>query len=40
MFKIFKGIGPQIVKEIFQFRDAVSSQLKKEIDFQKILQKE
>ena len=39
MFKIFKGIGPQIVKGIFQFRDAVPSQLKKEIDFQKILQK-
>ena len=23
MFKVFKGIKPQIVKEIFQFRDAI-----------------
>ena len=25
MFKVFKGIKPQIVKEIFQFRDAIVS---------------
>ena len=29
MFKVFKGISPQIVKETFQFRDAVPYQLKK-----------
>ena len=31
MFKVFKGISPQIVKETFQFRDAVPYQLKKTI---------
>ena len=34
MFKIFKGVGPQIVKEIFQLRDAVPYQLRKQSDFQ------
>ena len=29
MFKVFQGISPQIVKEIFQFRDAVPYQIKK-----------
>ena len=27
MFKVFKGRSPQIVKGIFQFRDAVPHQL-------------
>ena len=26
MFKVFKDISPQVVKEIFQFRDAVPNQ--------------
>lgn len=34
MFKAFKGISLQIVKEVFQFRDAVSYQLRKRTDFQ------
>ena len=29
MSKVFQGISPQIVKEIFQFRDAVPYQIKK-----------
>ena len=29
MSKVFQGISPQIVKEIFQFRDAVHYQIKK-----------
>ena len=34
MFKVFKGISPQIVKEIFQFRDAMPYQLRKQTNFQ------
>ena len=34
IFKVFKGISPQIVKAIFQFRDAVPYQLRKLRDFQ------
>ena len=34
MFKVFKGISPQIVKGIFQFIDAVPYQLRKQTDFQ------
>ena len=33
MFKGFKGISPQIVKETSQFRDAVPCQLRKQTDF-------
>ena len=33
MFKIFKGISPQIEKEIFQFKDALSCQLRKQTNF-------
>ena len=33
MFKIFKDMSPQIVKEIFQFRDALSCQLSKQTHF-------
>ena len=29
MFKVFKGISPQIVKEIFQFRDPMPYKLRK-----------
>ena len=31
---MFKSISPQIVKEIFQFRDAMHYQLRKQTDFQ------
>ena len=34
MFKVFKGISPQILKEISQFRDAVPYQLRKQTDLQ------
>ena len=34
MFKVFKGISLQIAKEIFQFRDAMPYQLRKQTDFQ------
>ena len=34
MFKVFKGIIPQIVKEIFQFGDVVPKQLRKQTDSQ------
>ena len=34
MFKVFKGISPQILKEIFQFRDAMPYQLRKQTDFE------
>ena len=34
MFKVFKGISPQILKEIFQFRDAMPYQLRKQTNFQ------
>ena len=34
MFKVFKGINPQMVKDIFKFRDAVPYQLRKQTDFQ------
>ena len=34
MFKVFKGIIHQIVKEIFHFRDAVPYQLRNQTDFQ------
>ena len=33
MFKVFKCISPQIVKEIFQFTDAVPYQLRKHTEF-------
>ena len=33
MFKIFKDIGLQIVEEIFQFRDAMPYELRKQTDF-------
>ena len=31
--KVFKGISPQILQEIFQFRDAMPYQLRKQTDF-------
>ena len=34
MFKVFKGITPQIVKVIFQFRSPMSYQLREQADFQ------
>ena len=34
IFKVLKGTDPQILKEIFQFRDAVSYQLRTQADFQ------
>ena len=34
MFKVFKGISPHIMKEIFQFRDAMLYELRKQTDFQ------
>ena len=34
MFKVFKWISPKIVNEIFQFRDAVPYQLRKQTDSQ------
>ena len=34
MFEVFIDVSPQIVKEIFQFRDTVPYQLKKQKDFQ------
>ena len=34
MFKVFKWISPKIVNEIFQFRDAVPDQLRKQTDSQ------
>ena len=40
MFKVFKGISPQILKEIFQFKDAVPYQLRLQIDLQISLSKE
>ena len=33
MFKVLKRISPQIGKEIFQFRDAIPNQLRKQTDF-------
>ena len=33
IFKVFKGIRPPIVKDIFQFRDAVPYKLRKQADF-------
>ena len=33
IFKVFKGISSQIVKEIIKFRDAVPYQLMKHTDF-------
>ena len=34
MFQVFKGISPQIIKKILQFRDAMPYQLIKQTDFQ------
>ena len=34
MFKVSKGISHQIVKGVFQFRDALPHQLRKQTDFQ------
>ena len=34
MSKVFKGISPQVWKQIFQFRDAMPYQLRKHTDFQ------
>ena len=34
MFEVFIDISPQIVKVVFQFRDTVTYQLKKQKDFQ------
>ena len=34
MFEVFKGISSQIVKEIFQFRDAMPYQLRERTSFQ------
>ena len=33
-FKVFKGVNPKFVKEIFQFRDAVPYQFRTQTDFQ------
>ena len=33
-FKVLKVIDPQVLKEVFQFRDAAPHQLRKQTDFQ------
>ena len=34
MFKVFNGMSPQFVEEVYQFRDTAPYQLGKQIDFQ------
>ena len=34
MFTVFKGVSPQVVEEIFMFRDAMPYQLRKQTNFE------